>query len=112
MYNKALEEWKKGNGRLAYVGSCVLAIVVHNDNLFVANLGDSKARLFRRKDNKFEAMKISKTFNACKKEEQERLRKQFDDPDIIVTPRENVSYVKGRLQPTKVYISFYLLDSW
>lgn len=57
------------------MGSCALVAIVHNNKLYVANAGDSKGVLLRKKaDGSYEAVKISKTFNANKSYEQERLR--------------------------------------
>lgn len=60
-----------GFAKAAYVGSCALISVVHNNKLFVANAGDSKAALLRRNPDGvgFERVKVSKTFNANKKYE-------------------------------------------
>lgn len=46
--NLAREGYKLGFGKFGYVGSCALLSVVINNNLYVANLGDSKAILFRK----------------------------------------------------------------
>ena len=41
--------------------------IVHDNKLYVANAGDSKAVLLRKgQDGKYEYIKISKTFNANK----------------------------------------------
>jgi serine/threonine protein phosphatase PrpC len=33
--------------RLAFLGTCVITLEVSDENSYIANLGDSKARLFR-----------------------------------------------------------------
>lgn len=81
----------------------------------MANLGDCKARLFRRKLNlingkeeiTYSPIKITNTHNASKYEEQKRLRAKFKDSDIIVD-KGVACYVKGRLQPTRTLGDFYL----
>jgi pyruvate dehydrogenase phosphatase len=112
-YNIALDLYKhQGKGREATVGSCVTAAVVTGDKIFVANAGDSKAKLFRKLNkNQYEVIKLTTTFNAEKKYEQERLMKEFKaEKDIVMCKRPNnkVCYVKGRLQPTRSLGDFHL----
>mgnify|MGYP002626147389 CR=1 FL=1 len=102
----------------SFVGSCALASIVINKKIFVANLGDSKARLFYvdENDNKnnntfliYNFKKLSKVFNIRKSEEQKRMREEFPkDRDIIKCYRKNACYVKGALQPTKTLGDFSL----
>ena len=40
--------FEKGFPKPAYVGSCALIAVVHNNKLYVANAGDCKAVLLRK----------------------------------------------------------------
>lgn len=55
-FNKVEEDWlqvvkvsfEKGFPKSAYVGSCALVAVVHNNKLYVANAGDSKAVVLRK----------------------------------------------------------------
>ena len=52
------------------MGSCALVAVVHDNKLYVANAGDCKAVLLRKKENgAYESIKLSKTFSANKKYE-------------------------------------------
>jgi pyruvate dehydrogenase phosphatase len=83
-YTRVESEWidivKKpfevGFAKLAYMGTCALIAVVKDNKLYVANAGDSKAVLLRKKDDgSYEYIKVSKTFNANKPYEQERLKK-------------------------------------
>ena len=104
-FNKIID---RTNLMYAYVGSCALASIVINKKIFVANLGDSKARLFYLDENKentsliYSIKKLSKVFNIRKNEEQKRMRKAFPkDRDIVKCYRHNACYVKGSLQPTK-----------
>jgi hypothetical protein len=106
IYQKAINDWKEGDGRLAFTGTCVLTAIVIDDSLYIANLGDSKARLFRRCDDGYEAIKISKTYNANKVEERKRLTTKYADKDIV-TVNKNTWYVKGRLAPTRVNLDNY-----
>jgi hypothetical protein len=107
-YQIALEKFKGGNYRAGRVGSCVLMALVTKNKIYTAQLGDSKAKLFRKnsKDpNVFEWVKLSITYNAEKKKEQEYLASKFSgEKDIVICKRADntVCYVKGRLQPTRV----------
>ena len=94
-------------------GTCALSVIIINKKIFVANLGDSKARLFyvsnkylRKKNSnqtkKFKVKKVTKVFNIRKKSEQIMYKKKFPrDKDIIRCYQENACYVKGQLQPTR-----------
>jgi serine/threonine protein phosphatase PrpC len=77
-FDKAENEWyefaklafDKGFPKSAYVGSCALIAIVHNNKLYVANAGDSKGVILRKKaDGSYERIKVSTTFNANKKYE-------------------------------------------
>jgi pyruvate dehydrogenase phosphatase len=96
-----------GYPKVAYVGSCALVAIVKDNKLYVANAGDSKGVLLRRKDDDtFEYIKVSKTFNANKTYEQERLKNQFKkEDDIVVCKRDDYKacYVKGNLMPTRAF---------
>jgi len=45
------KEFETGNQNAAFVGSCALVIIIHNNEIISANLGDSKAMLFRKSTN-------------------------------------------------------------
>ena len=90
--------------------------MVHDNLLYVANLGDCKAKLFRKQERlnnsdeleeTYIPIKLSITFNASKLYEQQRLREKFKDPDIVVD-KGVACYVKGRLQPTRSLGDFYM----
>jgi len=92
-FNRLEDEWKSiasasfhgGFPKAATIGACALVAIVHNNKLYVANAGDSKAALLRKRANgMYERIKVSKTFNANKKYEQERLRKEFPKERDIV----------------------------
>ena len=72
--NTARIAFHAGYPHAARVGACALVAVVKDNKVYVANAGDSKAMLFRKNGDDFERVKLSKTFNANKKYEQERLR--------------------------------------
>jgi serine/threonine protein phosphatase PrpC len=83
-YNKVEQDWikvaaeafDKGFPKIAYVGSCALIAIVKDNKLYVANAGDSKGVLLRKKDDgSYERIKVSTTFNANKPYERERLKK-------------------------------------
>ena len=105
----AFNENLKNNYLFSHVGSCALSVIIINKKIFVANLGDSKARLFylshpyKKKNNEtMKVKKLSKVFNIRKKEEQINYRTKFPkDKDIIKCYSEKVCYVKGSLQPTR-----------
>jgi pyruvate dehydrogenase phosphatase len=104
-YNIAVDLYKNGEGKVATVGSCVLISIISPKKVYTAQLGDSKAKLFQKSEDGYKIVRITNTHNAEKKREQEILFKEFSDRDIVVCKRPNntVCYVKGRLQPTRVY---------
>lgn len=97
----------KGFPSIAYVGSCALIAIVKDNKLYVANAGDSKAALLRKKDDgSYEYIKVSTTFNANKSYEKERLKKEFaKEEDVVVCKRgeKGACYVKGNLMPTRSF---------
>jgi hypothetical protein len=104
-YDISINLYRRGEGKQATVGSCVTISVISMNKIYTAQLGDSKAKLFRKnKENQYDVVKLTTTHNAEKKHQQAELYKQFSDKDIVVCKRPNntVCYVKGRLQPTRV----------
>lgn len=113
------EEWLKvaklsfhnGFPKAGYVGSCALVAIVHENKVYVANAGDSKATILRKNGEGFERVKASTTFNANKKYEQNRLRSEFrGEKDAVVCKRGGAGacYVKGNLMPTRALGDFRL----
>ena len=104
-YELTKQVFDKGYPSTAYVGSCALVAVVIDNKLYVANAGDSKAVVLNKKeDGTYEHLNVSKTFNANKSYEQERLKKLFkDESDIVVCKRDDMKacYVKGNLMPSR-----------
>jgi len=91
----------------------VLCIVVYGNHIYVANCGDSKAKLFRRGEFKGDSsklipIKISNLHNAGNFEEQKKLRAKFKNEKDIIVDKNTASYVKGRLQPTKTIGDLFL----
>jgi len=72
--NTARTAFHGGYPHAARVGACALVAVVKDNKVYVANAGDSKGMLVRKNGEEYERVKLSKTFNANKKYEQERLR--------------------------------------
>lgn len=111
--NEATKLYRDGNGKMATVGSCALVTVIYNDVLYVANLGDSKARLIRydSQTKEYYSEKLMHRHNSEKAREKEALYTKFpNEKDIVVCKRPNgkVCYVKGRLQPTRSFGDFHL----
>ena len=113
----SFNEHLKDNNKYTYLGSCALSAIIINKKIFIANLGDSKARLFfldknNIKDNsssKFNVKKVSKVFNIRKKNEQKRMKKKYkDDEDIYRCYGEKSCYIKGILQPTRTFGDYTL----
>ena len=123
----AFNERLNHNYLYSQVGACAISAIIINKKIFVANLGDSKARLFyisnKRIKNKndveeIKVKKLSKVFNIRKKSEQIAYRAKFPkDKDIIQCYDPKACYVKGALQPTRTlgdyslkYLYFNLND--
>lgn len=103
----AKQAYDMGYPSVAYVGSCGLVAVIKDNKLYVANAGDSKAALMRKKDDgTYEYIKCSTTYNANKKYEQERLKQLFPKEDDIIKCKgrdQQACYVKGNLMPTRAF---------
>ncbi len=121
-----LNQTSKGNKRYSYIGTCVLIGIINNNKLYIANLGDSKARLISINEriniynsnsnrhvnrNYYSIKKLSKVFNARKQYEQIELTNKWpSEVDIFICHRNNpkACYVKGTLQPTRTLGDFHL----
>ena len=107
---RAKKLYYKGEGKQACCGSCALVIIATDNKLYVAQLGDSKAKLYKKIDNRIISKKLTTTYNCEKPHQQVYLFKTFVDLDIVHCKRDlsKVCYVKGRLQPTRVNLkNFY-----
>ena len=123
----AFNERLNHNYLYSQVGTCAISAIIINKKIFVANLGDSKARLFYTSNkniknkndvDEIKVKKLSKVFNIRKKSEQIAYRAKFPkDKDIIQCYDPKACYVKGALQPTRTlgdyslkYLYFNLND--
>ena len=123
----AFNERLNHNYLYSQVGTCAISAIIINKKIFVANLGDSKARLFYKSNkniqnkndvDEIKVKKLSKVFNIRKKSEQIAYRAKFPkDKDIIQCYDPKACYVKGALQPTRTlgdyslkYLYFNLND--
>lgn len=74
-----------GNTLYALKGTCSLSALIINNKLFTANLGDSKARLFfLNKNGKYQSQKVSKVFNAKKKEELNKFVENWPNKNLVI----------------------------
>jgi pyruvate dehydrogenase phosphatase len=93
----------------AKVGSCAITAVIYEDKLYVANSGDCGAILCTQEDKHIKPIKLNQRFNAETKKEQQRLKSQFTDENIVVCKKTGKScYVKNMLQPTRSFGDFRL----
>ena len=113
----SFNEHLKMKDKYMYLGSCAITAIIINKKIFIANLGDSKARLFFLDNNniknnlpsKLNVKKVSKVFNIRKKNEQKRMKKKYkDDDDIYRCYGPKSCYVKGILQPTRTFGDYTL----
>ncbi|GMJ06929.1 Arabidopsis Pp2c clade D 6 [Hibiscus trionum] len=96
--------------QIAAVGSCCLVGVVCGGNLYVANLGDSRAVLGRavKGTGEYLASQMSEEHNACIESVRRELKLLHpDDPQIVVL-KHNVWRVKGRIQISRSIGDVYL----
>ena len=87
LYNLLLTPYKLGFHQLNHVGSCALSIFVHDNKLYVANLGDCKGILCTtdKSSGGMKAVKINHKLNANSPKEQARLKSKFpEDKEIFV----------------------------
>eukprot|EP00922_Rhytidocystis_sp_ex-Travisia-forbesii_P009067 GHVS01013223.1.p1 GENE.GHVS01013223.1~~GHVS01013223.1.p1 ORF type:complete len:655 (-),score=182.02 GHVS01013223.1:1335-3299(-) len=105
-------------------GACALTLLVTPEQLVVANAGDSKGVLSRRG----KASDINVQQNANNPDEQQRLREEHPNENVVTCAREHVEYkkspLKGRqrvvtyeacyvkdlLSPTRSFGDFYLKE--
>ena len=111
----SFSKYFEGNKKYKNLGTCALVILIINNKLYTANLGDSKAILLTKDETKkenhgtFGYKKITKVYNCRKTEEQKKLKEKWPYmDDIYKCKRKKVCYVKGRLQPTSTLGDFYL----
>lgn len=96
------------NPQVASSGSCCLVGVVSGNNLYVANVGDSRVVLGTVKQGKVSAVRLSEEHNAGIEEVREELKAQHpDDPNIVVL-KHDVWRVKGIIQVSRSIGDSYL----
>ncbi|KAK1388507.1 Protein-serine/threonine phosphatase [Heracleum sosnowskyi] len=96
--------------QLAAVGSCCLVGIICNGNLYIANLGDSRAVLGRlvKATGEVLAIQLSAEHNACFESVRQELHSFHpDDPQIVVL-KHNVWRVKGLIQISRSIGDVYL----
>ncbi|MBA0572631.1 hypothetical protein Golob_002958 [Gossypium lobatum] len=96
--------------QLAAVGSCCLVGVVCGTNLYVANLGDSRAVLGRaiKETEEYLAIQLSAEHNACIESVRQELQLLHPDDSQIVVLKHNVWRVKGLIQISRSIGDVYL----
>ncbi|CAN0495875.1 unnamed protein product, partial [Hapterophycus canaliculatus] len=101
-----------GFGAVARTGACAIMALVRDNRLFVANAGDCRAVLGRRRLSRrvvggwttggageAEAVALSNDHNAKEQVEQAKLKKLHPfEGDVFTCKRPASCYVKGRLQ--------------
>ncbi|KAI4318560.1 hypothetical protein MLD38_032248 [Melastoma candidum] len=96
--------------QMAAVGSCCLVGLISDGNLYVANLGDSRAVLGRggKATGKVMAVQLSSEHNASIESVRKELRSEHpDDPQVVVL-KHNVWRVKGIIQVSRSIGDVYL----
>lgn len=114
---EAYLESVKGNPALALMGSCVLVTVMKGDDVYIMNVGDSRAVLVQKAEPKalhmmeqftnLTAVQLTVDHSTYVKEEVERIRKEHpDDASAVVNDR-----VKGYLSVTRAFGAGFLKQS-
>ncbi|KAJ4736501.1 Protein phosphatase 2C containing protein [Rhynchospora pubera] len=89
---------------LVSIGSCVLIVLLHGSNLYVLNLGDSRAVLATVDNNDLRAVQLTETHTVDNDMEcQKLLANHLDDPQVV-----NYGKVKGKLKVTRAIGVGYL----
>ncbi|GKV20876.1 hypothetical protein SLEP1_g30924 [Rubroshorea leprosula] len=96
--------------QIAAVGSCCLVGVICGGNLYVANLGDSRAVLGRvmKATGEVLAIQLSAEHNACIESVRQELQSMHPDDSQIVVLKHNVWRVKGLIQVSRSIGDVYL----
>lgn len=98
------------NAQIAAVGSCCLVGVISGGNLYIANLGDSRAVLGRavRATGEVLSMQLSSEHNASIESVRQELQSLHPDDSQIVVLKHNVWRVKGLIQISRSIGDVYL----
>lgn len=94
--------------QIASVGSCCLVGVICGNNLYVANLGDSRVVLGTANQGRVAAVRLSEEHNAGNAEVREELKAQHPDDSHIVVLKHGVWRVKGIIQVSRSIGDLYL----
>ncbi|KAF7841313.1 putative protein phosphatase 2C 64 [Senna tora] len=96
--------------QIAAVGSCCLVGVVCNGNLYIANVGDSRAVLGKavKATGEVLAMQLSTEHNAAIESIRQELHSLHPDDSHIVVLKHNVWRVKGLIQVSRSIGDVYL----
>ncbi|KAL9224300.1 hypothetical protein vseg_000350 [Gypsophila vaccaria] len=100
--------------QIASAGSCCLVGAIVNDELFVANLGDSRAVLGRRSSTKQKnvvAERLSTDHNVSDEEVRREVEALHPDDDHIVAYNRGVWRIRGIIQVSRSIGDFYLKKS-
>ncbi|CAN6349488.1 unnamed protein product [Urochloa humidicola] len=92
---------------LAMMGSCVLVVLIRGADVYVMNVGDSRAVLAQRSgDEELAALQLTLDHSTSVYKEARRVRSEhLDDPACIVNDR-----VKGSLKVTRAFGAGYLKE--
>ncbi|KAK6916742.1 PPM-type phosphatase-like domain [Dillenia turbinata] len=96
--------------QIAAVGSCCLVGVICNGNLYIANLGDSRAVLGKlvKATGEVLAVQLTVEHNACMESVRQELQSLHPDDKQIVVLKHNVWRVKGLIQVSRSIGDVYL----
>ncbi|KAF8717986.1 hypothetical protein HU200_025452 [Digitaria exilis] len=97
--------------RIMSVGSCCLVGAIENGTLYVANLGDSRAVLGRRRDDRTKrvvAERLSRDHNVADEEVRREVAEMHPDDSHIVLNNHGVWRIKGIIQVSRSIGDVYL----
>ncbi|KAJ8434245.1 hypothetical protein Cgig2_010455 [Carnegiea gigantea] len=111
-YLDVADKMVKENPELALMGSCVLAMLMMGEDIYLMNVGDSRAVLGQKPTESYfyddlpdvSSLQLTVDHNTYVKEEVERIRSEHpDDPCAMVNDR-----VKGSLKVTRAFGAGFL----
>lgn len=111
-YLDVADKMVKENPELALMGSCVLAMLMMGEDIYLMNVGDSRAVLGQKPTESYfyddlpdvSSLQLTLDHNTYVKEEVERIRSEHpDDPCAMVNDR-----VKGSLKVTRAFGAGFL----
>mmetsp|Transcript_30053 Transcript_30053/g.39546 ORF Transcript_30053/g.39546 Transcript_30053/m.39546 type:complete len:453 (-) Transcript_30053:509-1867(-) len=103
------QAFEAGVGAVSRIGSCALLAYIDCGRVFVANAGDCRAVVGKRKGDGWESVALSSDHNVREPNEQLKLRRWHPaEENVFVCKRPGVCYVKGCLQPTRSFGDAYL----